>query len=450
MSITSSFTAAILYDRYHKRKAQQKWCRVVSHLAQEPLAATQMPRTITVFLSAPPGDGLRAAREHFHEYVKPVLVAGALDWEVIEGRKEGEVRASLAAKIRRLRRRNGEKGKTEDEVQTVEDRLEEFRRGAQVRGWDGLQGDLILGRHTWKEYIRGLHEGWLGPLDGPHNHEAPPSDAITTATSPQIKEASSSQAEPSSLVASSEGRFDPVSSNETGELTPEVPSDPSSASEELAEKPPSKPSPASPYLLPVNYPTSPLSNTIPARLPPSMALPFPHLLGFLNTPIRVYRFLTRRYLTDHTGQLVATLVLASNTRDYRLEKEFVSSASLDEDASPSSETSGVVETKTAWEQESVLADEEAEWHKSARAPNGEDSPDLERPWQENMTIDDRVGTRMRTFELPDEEKDQRLLRADEEMRVEAREQVGQLQRLLIWFGLRKEGGLKGWEMGEVD
>lgn len=60
--------------------------------------------------SAPPGDGLRAAREHFHEYVKPILVAGAVDWEVIEGRKEGDVRAGLAAKIRRLRRRNGEKG----------------------------------------------------------------------------------------------------------------------------------------------------------------------------------------------------------------------------------------------------------------------------------------------------------------------------------------------------
>jgi hypothetical protein len=29
----------------------------------------------------------------------------------------------------------------------------------------GPKGDLVIGRHTWKEYIRGLHEGWLGPLD---------------------------------------------------------------------------------------------------------------------------------------------------------------------------------------------------------------------------------------------------------------------------------------------
>ena len=109
---------------------------------------------------------MRAAREHFHEYVKPILVAGALDWEVVEGRREGEVRANLASKIRRIRRRSGEESKEVLE-ESVEDRLEDFRRGAQIRAWDGIQGDLILGRHTWKEYVRGLHEGWIGPLDEP-------------------------------------------------------------------------------------------------------------------------------------------------------------------------------------------------------------------------------------------------------------------------------------------
>ncbi len=136
------------------------------------MSATQMPRRITVFLSAPPGDSLRAAREHFHEYVKPLLVAGAMDWDVIEGRKEGDVRAGLAEKIRKRRRKAGEKPPKNAEGEAPEggeDLVEELRGSAGIKDWQGVQGDLVLGRHTWKEYIRGTHEGWLGPLELPPN-----------------------------------------------------------------------------------------------------------------------------------------------------------------------------------------------------------------------------------------------------------------------------------------
>ena len=81
---------------------------MVSYLAREPLPTTQLPRKFTVFLCAPPGDGLRSAREYFQEYIKPVLVAAAVDWDVVEGRREGEVRAGLAARVRALRRKHGE------------------------------------------------------------------------------------------------------------------------------------------------------------------------------------------------------------------------------------------------------------------------------------------------------------------------------------------------------
>src|SRR5579862_5493860 len=108
LSVTGSFTAAILYDRHAKKKIQQKWCDLVSHLADETLDTAAMPRKVTIFLSAPPGDGLSPAREHFREYVKPLLVAAAIDWEVIEGRKEGDVQKGLAEKLRSTRRRSGE------------------------------------------------------------------------------------------------------------------------------------------------------------------------------------------------------------------------------------------------------------------------------------------------------------------------------------------------------
>src|SRR5205814_2221229 len=81
------------------------------------------------------------------------------DWDVIEGRKEGDIRAQLAEKIRKLR-------KSGSGVETV-DPVSEIRKRLNVKEYDGVKGDVVIGRHTWKEYMRGLHEGWLGPLEKP-------------------------------------------------------------------------------------------------------------------------------------------------------------------------------------------------------------------------------------------------------------------------------------------
>ncbi|KAL8824748.1 MAG: hypothetical protein Q9191_004845 [Dirinaria sp. TL-2023a] len=447
LSVTGSFATALFYDKYHKRRAQQKWCHVVSHLAQESLATKQMPRTITICLSAPPGDGLRAAREHFHEYIKPILVAGALDWEVIEGRREGEVRAGLAAKIRRLRKTSGEEGAVEELAENVEDRLADFRREAGIRRWDGVQGDLILGRHTWKEYVRGLHEGWLGPLDDPSELEAPSSDKTSEVG---IQPSQENTSAPASLPSAEDSQsLEPPSDSES---SGEAPSKPSLPPEKPPDKSTSRPSPTPPYISSNAYSTASLSPSTPSSFQPSTVVPLPHLLGFLNTPIRMYRFLTRRFLADETGQLVATLVLESSTRSYNRGEEFFSNAQPDDDASASLQMADVVEAQTEWEQERVLADEEHEWRKSARAPNGDDDPGRERPWKEKMVIDERIGTRMRTFDIAPEERSQRLDDAEARMKVEDIRRQGLLQKLSIWTGLRDdsdENRVKGWEMGLV-
>jgi import inner membrane translocase subunit TIM54 len=96
LGVTGSFLGAVYYDKWQTKKNRQKWCDLVAHKSEETLDAHSMPRRLTVYLAAPPGDGLRAAREHFHEYVKPVLVAAAMDWDVVEGRKEGDVRFKTA------------------------------------------------------------------------------------------------------------------------------------------------------------------------------------------------------------------------------------------------------------------------------------------------------------------------------------------------------------------
>lgn len=452
LTITGSFTTALLYDRHQQKKAQQRWCKLVSPLAQEQLPTNLMPRRVTIILAGPPGDSLRVAREHFHEYIKPVLVAGALDWEVIEGRREGEVRAGLAEKIRKLRRRNGEVSAVESSGNIEDELLEQARTNGGIEDWDGVQGDLVLGRHTWKEYIRGLHEGWLGPIDpsAGNSTENLTSTAVefpdpvtqaasSVANSPPIDPTTSSPAIPPITDPSASSQDSTASAENTASLhsSPE-PSDP-------APSPKKNPSATPPYILPPDYATATISPSTPPLLTPTLVLPLPHLLGFLNTPTRVYRFLTRRYLADETGASVAALVLATKSRPYISTTKLTSSEN--DTSSPSSSNTNP-EPCLRWEQEDVLRNEEAEWHKIAWADDkgAENEHPRDRVWREDIIIDNRIGERMRVFEL-DELERERALREEQEMAARKRDWLGEVK---AWFGIGRDEGPKGWEMGLVE
>lgn len=390
-----------------------------------------MPRRITIYLTAPPGDGLRVSRDHFHEYIKPILVAGAMDWDVVEGRKEGEVRAGLAEKIRKLRKRNGEISQAEPGEESQEDLYHEMRKRAGIADWDGVQGDLVLGRHTWKEYIRGLHEGWLGPLDETQPPEPEKPDLQPLAAHPtdsSLSEIPTSETSSSEIPSSSQPRTDPPPSE--------------SPSEKPAEKPP-KPPITPPYITPSEYASSPAAPSLPTLLPPSLPVALPHLLGFFNFPIRIYRFLTRRHLADSTGASVAALVLASQNRPFAQSTEFASAIDPD-DPPPSVDNqteSAVMQTKGAWEQEAALREEESEWHKSAWKSN-EEGDTRERVWQERMEVDERIGSRMRLFELRSGQEEE-AAKLDAEKRKEVE---GQIERAKKWAGLGPKEK-PGWEMG---
>ncbi len=427
-TITGSFTSSLLYDRYHKNRAQQKWCHFIAHLADESLPANTMPRKITIFLAAPPGDSIRAAREHFHEYVKPILVAGALDWDVIEGRKEGEVRAGLAEKIRRLRRRNGEKPPVEDNEENPEDEskeqlLHELRQRTGISEWNGVQGDLVLGRHTWKEYVRGLHEGWLGPLIP----AKPPQ--------PMVEDVQLSGTPTSDIIPGDTATSD--TSSDSPPLNDSL----------VADPPPVKPprtSPTPPYITPSDYPSCAISPLVESSMNPSLPLPLPHLLGFLNTPTRLYRFLTRRQIAESTGRSVAALVIASHFRPYAQSTEFSSAVDPD-DASPTAgsgiEAESIALSNETWEQEAVLKQQEQEWHKSAWKANDE-GDQKERVWQEPMVIDSRIGHRMSQFELASGEEE-KAVRLDAQKR---QEDGGWVEKAKTWTGWTRTER-KGWDMG---
>ncbi|KAK5123164.1 hypothetical protein LTR85_003362 [Meristemomyces frigidus] len=394
LSITGSFAGAVIYDKWQTRRVKQKWADAVSHIAEERLSTKSMPRKLTVYLSAPPGDGLRSAREHFHDYIKPVLVAAALDWDVVEGRKEGDVRHKTAERIRRKRKRAGEGEPLPEEEAMKQYAVEMMREHNGTTEHDGVAGDLIIGRNTWKEYVRGLHEGWLGPADAPQQPE--PSQEVSS----EPETAQHTPGQPSLGDAAVKGAADVVAAN-TPDLAPLADDSSSSAGQEDAapaddkpeeekkeeeEKPKRRNAPA--YITPLEYQTATLSSLTPEIIGPSTAIPFPHILGFLNTPIRTYRFLTRRRQADDIGRQVAAAVMASAYRPYD------SVTVSDEDSASGSQ-------KSVPEQTQVLAHEEGNWQKAVRAPRKEHEESV---WIEDMALDERLASRMRKFELTAEDE----------------------------------------------
>lgn len=450
LSITGSFTTTLLYDRQQKKKAQKRWSNLVSHMANEPVPTNIMPRRITIFLSAPPGNGLRVAREHFHEYIKPILVAGALDWEVIEGRREGEVRAGLAEKIRKARKRHDEAPQIETATESKHDGqelVEELRRKGGIKDWNGLQGDLVLGRHTWKEYIRGLHEGWLGPLD-----PLPPPDNASSNTRPNPHRGSQ-EPEFISETVSADSTLESQDSIEPQGSTPDPPAS-------TPTPPAQNPSPSPAYISTSAYPSQSLPSSIPPNLPPSLLLPFPHLLGFLNTPTRLYRFLNQRKLAEETGALVAGMVLGSNFRSFRSSTTPLS-ATADSEGSEFSSSANASDEPTEstqhkriwWEQENILSAEESDWHNSVWQDEKDQSSgemevkklEQEHVWRREIVVDDRIGARMLLFELAPHEAE-RAVKEEAERKANADP---------WWKGIKEyvlgpeDKRVKGWEMGKV-
>ncbi|CAN8101985.1 unnamed protein product [Discula destructiva] len=376
-TLSGSLTAAIVYDRREKRRATARWAASVAHLAKEPLPdgnASAMPRKLTVYLAAPPGDGLRVAQDHFREYVKPVLAASGLDWEFRQGRQQGDIRAVVAEEIRKRRRRAEGEGEDdvvdEKDLATTEEFVERWRREHGIAEYDGVRGDIVIGRNTWKEYIRGLHEGWLGPLRAPP-HALP----------------------------------DPVPETvEEGEVNK-----------------PNRPIQPKPYNSVDDYAAAHLPMQMPTELAPSTPLQFPHILGFLNTPTRFYRFLTRRRLADDIGREVAAACLCTY-REYKQMSDDADSSHPDQQS----------------EQQAALAHEEKNWVKSVWKSDAEDDaakkdsktvPDdasptadgselvdgssppsastnqkKEKVWPKPVVLDSRIATRMRRFELRPEDE----------------------------------------------
>ena len=402
--ITTAFASAIIYDKREKNRATAKWRRAVAPLASETISnPNQLPRKLTIYLESPPGDGLRAAQDHFIEYVKPVLSASGLDWEFVQGRQQGDVRAAVAEKIRRERRTQ----ERPDEVvpETEESSLMELRKKMGVPEYEGIKGDVVIGLHTWKEYVRGLHEGWLGSLD-------PPPQPVIEDVKPAV---------PAAPAEGEEGE------KQEGEKQEEE----KKAEEKKPDRPPQPP----PYNSTADYASAALPNTIPAEFSPSVPIPFPHRLGFTHTFVRLGRFLNRRKLADSIGRDVAAVCFATS-RDWRSTED------------------------GEFEQQLVLKQEEKDWPKSVwkdetpaedadEKPAEPQQPPKEKIWASPIVVDPRVGERMRRFEMTPEWEARAAQVVVPEEEIEGWIK-GSLRSLWRWGASSFDNKPKGPNVGNLD
>lgn len=290
------------------------------------------------------------AREIFYDYVKPVLVAGGMEWDVVEGRREGDVRFAVAERIRQRRRRLEDRNKSEED-----DPVAVARRSQGTKDWEGVAGDLVLGRHAWKEHVRGTHEGWLGPLEQPAQSE---SSSPVEAQQPAAQVETIDEGTTTAKETSAEG----------------TPKDDEAEKQRKLLKP-------APFIPVKDYASTEVPRSTPAELDPTAIIQLPHILGFTKTPIRLWRFLNKREVADDIGRQTAAIVLGTASRPFQATR-----------------VDGAEES----EQQALLHHEESEWHKSIRKRVTEEGK--EDLWRDPVVLDERLASRMRRFVLSDEDE----------------------------------------------
>ncbi|KAI3623235.1 TIM54 [Malassezia furfur] len=160
LSVTS---LSLLYyeDRRQCKKILEEYKERVRGLAEEPMSPKDLPRKVTVYTAKYPGDDdYEVGALYFRRYVKPILVAAAVDYEIISGTRYGGLARDLRDRIHE-RRRNlagvlpwpspiGPNAPIMPFLPTPAQQLQRELDGAVV----------IVGRPALKEWAWAMKEGW--------------------------------------------------------------------------------------------------------------------------------------------------------------------------------------------------------------------------------------------------------------------------------------------------
>ncbi|KAH7923547.1 hypothetical protein BV22DRAFT_1068544 [Leucogyrophana mollusca] len=276
LTVTTSVASYYIYDRRECKRIRRSYAERVEHLAQEPLASSDMPRKVTVYGCKWPGDEeYDRSMKYFRKYVKPVLVAAAVDYEMVNGRRFGDLANRIADEIKERRRvEAGVEEPPQILMQLPNQPTPEMRR---QRVLDG--GIVLVGRHTFKEFMTGLKRGWTDSMEKTDREE---SLAQELASDGRFDE----PAEPDDNLGEMDGEPIPTqsrlpSSRNAALFSPiQVPPPGSSAGSQQTSSVPS-------------YLDTPPA-TIPP-LPPLLLVPFINHIGFKQMPRMIWGFFNERH-----------------------------------------------------------------------------------------------------------------------------------------------------------
>lgn len=351
----------IIYDRRERKNRRQFWKDQVSQFSTIPMEANELPRRITVYMAPPPNDYIEITQKHFRQYIKPVLTSAAVDYTVVSESRQGEIRAKVAEEVRNKRRKMRGLSISAEDPSVNKNELEAQIEKANQRDTTG--GVICVGRGAYKEYINGLQEGWLGPLEAPTEPEPEAKtieaavetitensvpveslDAATTLNAEQqlvsspIPQATTTEKE--QLKAAEFPNPDDDERRIMGYDEPEPNPEEGEGETSGEKKKDTKPPVTKPYILGMNRGVNAWSAELPAGADadllaarpedisdPIAILEHRHVLGIVNTPIRIKRFFSQRFISDILGRNTAAIVF----NEFRPFRNGISAASGDDD-----------------------------------------------------------------------------------------------------------------------
>lgn len=349
------------YDKYEQKQIRKQFVSQVEHLGGVTMENNRLPRKLTIFIAPPPSDFLEESLKLFRRFVKPILNAAALDFEVFTETRQGDIRHKVAEDIRELRRLKVEKvveieEKEPSDLTIIPSPIFPGMQKKEQKPWGSISeslnlkkllgvyydnedvqeivrddqlsdvpgGVICVGRGAFKEFITGVHEGLLGPLEALKVEDVDPDlkdDNVKV-------EGTGGAVGDGGAESGSEGSASLDQAAQSPEsLTAPIPvSEPtksldSSEDSEDSEDEPKKPVPK-PYISPEQYsgallapeldfshPIKDQNNVAAYFQQPVIVLRSYNLVGFLRTAERIFRFYTKRDQATEYGNQILDLVL---------------------------------------------------------------------------------------------------------------------------------------------
>ncbi|CUM55187.1 Mitochondrial import inner membrane translocase subunit TIM54 [Debaryomyces fabryi] len=440
-TLLASVGGGVAYDKYQQKQIRKKWMEKFRPLGEEAYRSDRIPRKLSVFIAPPPNDYLDSSMMYFRKYVKPILNASAIDFDVFTENRQGDIRAAVAERIRELRTETIENAKKarEEAIQKQYDVswtkffkqdvpnffALKFQRNSKeeevlinsndlyspkdVLGFYYLNepieakredelnpfeagGVICIGRGAYKEYMTGVHEGLLGPLEAPVEIKTIP-EADSQLTENEIKTITEADSQLTGIEIATAQTNDesrtvtelpvvpvdsesPSSNVSAQDNVPETPLETEEKTQNTDEEEDEKPVPK-PFITADEYPTAVYApefqnetliknkKNVPVLFEqPVYVFPLPIISGFLNTHRKIYAFFTRRNVAEDFGVRTSAVV-------HNVSRPFV------------------------YKDQFMAKEEELEWPKKWVATGKEKNSE----WVQELVTDERVTARMKVFDV---------------------------------------------------